>query len=134
VAWEGLGKHVGFGHIPRRFPNFNDRIPSDDWDGMYIFAGPHTVIRCYEDATTTHLPKAYIDDDGPYTDFLTRALSEIAQERQVTERFGGVGVILDDIIGEHDRCTIHGLLRIHGNHSNSSEQAVTVVGLASQAF
>jgi hypothetical protein len=113
VAWEGLWKHVGFGHISHRFPNFNDGVRSDDWRGMYIFAGPHTVLRCYEDATTTHLPKAYIDDDGPYTDFLTRALSEIAQERQVTERFGGVGVILDDIIGEHDRCTIHGLLH-HG--------------------
>jgi hypothetical protein len=77
---------------------------------MYIFAGPHTVLRCYEDATTTHLPMGYLGDDGPCTKFLTRALSEIAQERQVTERFGGVGVILDDIIGERDRCTVDGLL------------------------
>ena len=75
---------------------------------MYLFAGPHIILRCYEDATTTHLPTEYLDDDGPYTKFLTRALSEIVQERQVTEPIGFIGVILDDIIGEHDRCTING--------------------------
>jgi hypothetical protein len=82
---------------------------------MYLFAGPHILLRCYEDATYTRLPTEYIDDDGPYTDFLMRALSEIAQERQVTEpiQVGYFGVILDNIIGEHDRCTIHDFLRVH---------------------
>ena len=104
---------MGLGNMSRICPSVNDRIRSDDWDGMFLFAGPHAVLRCYEDATTTHLPKEYLDDDGPYTEFLTHALSEIARDRQVTEPFGDVGVILDDIIGEHDRCTINHFLRIH---------------------
>ena len=107
MAWEGLSTRVGLGNISHRFPSFNDQIRSDDWEGMYLFAGPHVILRCYEDATTSHLPTQYLDDDGPYTEFLTHALSEIVKERQVTEPMGCVGIILDDIIGEHDRCMIN---------------------------
>ena len=101
---------------------------------MYLFAGPHIILRCYEGATTTHLPTQYLDDDGAYTNFLTHALSEIVKERQVTEPVGFIGVILDDIIGEHDRCTTNGFLRIIVCCSNSSEQAVIVVVLVSKAL
>ena len=100
-------------NISYRFPSFNDRIFSDDWDGMYLFAGPHAVLRCYEDATYIHLPMEHLGGGDPYTKFLTHALSEIVQERQVTEPFGYVGVILDDIIGAHVRCTINGFLQVH---------------------
>ncbi|KAF8129965.1 hypothetical protein EV363DRAFT_1337116 [Boletus edulis] len=80
-----------------------------EWDGMYLFAGPHIILRCYEDATMSHLPMDYLDDDGPYTKFLEHPITQIFQERQVTEPFNGyVGVILDDIHGLHDRCTISG--------------------------
>ncbi|KAF8554851.1 hypothetical protein OG21DRAFT_1484310 [Imleria badia] len=75
-----------------------------DWDGVYLFAGPRAVLRCYEDETSTHLMTVGLDDDGPYTKFIVHALSEIVQERQVSEPGGCVGVILDDIHGEHDRC------------------------------
>ena len=55
----------------------------------------------------------HLDDDDPYPEFLTHALSEIVQERQVTEPMPGyVGIILDDLTGEHDRCMIDGSLRI----------------------
>ncbi|KAH0835520.1 hypothetical protein J3R83DRAFT_9206 [Lanmaoa asiatica] len=74
-----------------------------DWDGMFLFAGPHIILRCYEDATTTYLPTQY-PDYGPYTKFLTHALSEIIQTRCITEPLGCVGTILDDINGEGDRC------------------------------
>ena len=68
------------------------------------------LISFYAAMKMRRLPisQQYLDDDGPYTKFLTRALSEIVQERQVTEPIGFIGVILDDIIGEHDRCTING--------------------------
>ena len=85
---------------------------SDDWNGMFLFAGPHIVLRCYEDATTVHLPTAFIDDDGPYSEFIQKALSEVIKERQVTEPIGIVGVILDGINGEHDRCMFRCFLRI----------------------
>ncbi|KAF8435341.1 hypothetical protein L210DRAFT_3550884 [Boletus edulis BED1] len=82
-----------------------------EWDGMYLFAGPHIILRCYEDATMSHLPMDYLDDDGPYTKFLEHPITQIFRERQVTEPFNGyVGVILDDIHGLHDRCTISGFL------------------------
>ena len=79
---------------------------------MYLFAGPHTVLCCYEDEMYTHLPTEYLDDGGgPYMKFLTRALSKIIREHQTTEPLGSyIGVILDDIHGEHNRCTINGCL------------------------
>ncbi|KAF8129967.1 hypothetical protein EV363DRAFT_1493872 [Boletus edulis] len=77
-----------------------------NYTGLFLFAGPHAILRCYEDVTTTHLPAEYIGDDGPYTKLIDQALSEIVQERQVTVPYGyqHVGFILDDIHGEHDRC------------------------------
>ena len=126
VTAEGTGMNntrytCGSWNISYRFLGSNDRIRSDDWDGMFLFAGPHTILRCYEDAIYTHLPMEHLDDDGPYTKFLTHALSEIIKERQVTEPIGYVGIILDDIIGEHDRCTINSFLRGIVCCSNSSE-------------
>jgi hypothetical protein len=57
VAWEGLSTRVGLGIFLIDIRVLcNDHVHSDDWDGMYLFAGPHTILRCYEDATTTHLP------------------------------------------------------------------------------
>ncbi|KAF8435337.1 hypothetical protein L210DRAFT_3550868 [Boletus edulis BED1] len=72
---------------------------------MLVFAGPHAVLRGYEDATIVHLPSEHIDA-GPYTQFIEQALSEIAQERQVTVPlgYGFVGFILDNIHDEHDKC------------------------------
>jgi hypothetical protein len=57
VAWEGLSTRVGLGIFLIDFRVlFYDHVYLDDWDGMYLFAGPHIILRCYEDATTTHLP------------------------------------------------------------------------------
>lgn len=74
---------------------------------MFLFAGPHIVLRCYEDTTTSHFPTQYLDDDGPYEKFLTHPLSEIFQGRQVNDPIdiGYVGIILDSMHGAHDRCT-----------------------------
>ncbi|KAG9308025.1 hypothetical protein JVU11DRAFT_12677 [Chiua virens] len=75
-----------------------------DWNGMFLFAGPHVILRCYEDATSQHLPGGYLDDDGLYTKFLTGAFDEIAKARKLDEPIGFVGTILDNINGEDDLC------------------------------
>ncbi|KAF9243108.1 hypothetical protein BU15DRAFT_59980 [Melanogaster broomeanus] len=77
-----------------------------DWNGMYLFADPHIVLRCYEEATSAPLPTDYISDDGPYTKVLTQALSELLQQRNADQLIGFVGPILDDINGEDDRCKV----------------------------
>ncbi|KAG6371803.1 hypothetical protein JVT61DRAFT_9158 [Boletus reticuloceps] len=90
--------------IPHRSSRFN-RIYPDEHINMLVFAGPHAILRGYEDATIAHLPSECIDAD-PYTEFIEQALSEIAQERQVTVPvgYGFVGFILDNIHDGHDKC------------------------------
>ncbi|KAN0073614.1 hypothetical protein V8E55_012221 [Tylopilus felleus] len=76
--------------------------------GGTLYTCPHRVLRCFEDATSNHLPMEHLDDDGPYTKFITRSLCEITDEREVVEPIGYVGIILDEINGLHDRCTTTG--------------------------
>ena len=88
---------------------------SDGWHDIFLFAGPHIVLCCYEDATTVHFPTEFLDDEddhSPSSKFIQKALDEIIEERHVTEPTGIVGVILDDINGEHDRCMSRCFLQI----------------------
>lgn len=133
MGWEELYTRVGLEMI-HRFLRLEHRIPSGDWDGMYLFAGPHRVLRCFEDATSNHLPMEHLDDDGPYTKFITRSLCEITDEREVVEPIGYVGIILDEINGLHDRCTTTGSFIPLYAVSEPSGQAAVVVVMATGAF
>jgi hypothetical protein len=75
-----------------------------DWNGMFLFAGPHIILRCVEDVTSNHLPTEYIGDDGPYTEFIQKALSQIFEERHVTVPVGYLELILDTINGGDVQC------------------------------
>lgn len=72
---------------------------------MFLFAGPHIILRCVEDVTSNHLPTEYIGDDGPYTEFIQKALSQIFEERHVTVPVGYLELILDTINGGDVQCT-----------------------------
>ena len=118
------GASVSLGIFLTNFRVFYPGVHLGDWDGMYLFAGPYVVLRCYEDETSTHLPTEYLVDNGPYTGFLMDPVSKIIQERQVTEPGGYIGVILDDVHGEHNRCRTNGCLVVYC--PDLSEQAFIV--------
>ena len=76
----------------------------DDFRGLYLFAGPHTILRCHEECTEDYLPWKYLDDDGPYTKFLTTPLQQILQQRRYDLRLSDLNTILDSINGNHEKC------------------------------
>lgn len=74
----------------------------DDWNALYLFAGPRVILRCYEEICLDPLfAGGYLLDDGPYAGFLFKPLKEILQTRDVDI----VETILDHVNGKNDRCT-----------------------------
>ncbi|KAG9315217.1 hypothetical protein JVU11DRAFT_4347 [Chiua virens] len=90
-------------------------IDGHDWKSMLLFAGPHALLRCYEDATSEHLPTEHLTKNSVYDGFLLYPLDEIIRAGNIKkDPLGFVGTILDNINGEHDCCRHCGNSHIHG--------------------
>jgi len=85
-----------------------------DFDGLYLFAGPGCILECYKkcDAVRSEL-NGVLDDDAPYSDFITHPLQSILKERGI-QNYDFSSVILDSVNGGDDRC------RQCDNHRESS--------------
>jgi len=80
-----------------------------DFEGLYQFAGPHAILRCYEEGTADPLRALeFIGDDGPYEGFLTKPLMSVLEERKIDVYQSGTPfykTLLDRRNGEDDICT-----------------------------
>ncbi|KAG8221337.1 hypothetical protein J3R82DRAFT_1505 [Butyriboletus roseoflavus] len=74
-----------------------------DFDGLYLFAGPHILLRCYEEQSSDLLPWGYLDDEVS-ENFLLPSVESILSQRNITIPFAYVGSILDEICGATDTC------------------------------
>ncbi|KAH0829205.1 hypothetical protein J3R83DRAFT_2765 [Lanmaoa asiatica] len=75
-----------------------------DFSGLYLFAGPHIILRCYEEQSSGPLPLDYLCDDGIYEDFLLSSVEGILSQRDITIPLAFVGSILDEVCGASDIC------------------------------
>ncbi|KDQ13413.1 hypothetical protein BOTBODRAFT_111608 [Botryobasidium botryosum FD-172 SS1] len=80
-----------------------------DFEGLYQFAGPHAILRCYEEGAADPLRVwKFIGDYGPYEGFLTKPLMSILEERKFDVHQNGTPfykALLDQRNGEDDKCT-----------------------------
>lgn len=80
-------------------------IPStDDFNGLYLFAGPHIILRCHEEQSSGPLPFSYIFEDEAYEKFLLPCVKDMLSERNVDIPLAFVGSILDSVCGANDTC------------------------------
>ncbi|KAI9574080.1 hypothetical protein HD554DRAFT_2055080 [Boletus coccyginus] len=75
-----------------------------DFDGLYLFAGPHIILRCYEEQSSDPLPYSYLFDENVYERFLLPSVEDILSQRNITIPLAFVGSILDDVCGASDTC------------------------------
>ncbi|KAF8554850.1 hypothetical protein OG21DRAFT_1484309 [Imleria badia] len=104
-----LARYQASASLPKNINNLqyeNNTINhSPSREEEHLLASNASVLMSFYVVTKMRRPTIY-DHDGPYTKFLTRAFSEIIQERKVTTPSGYVGIILDDVHwhSEHQRC------------------------------
>ena len=77
---------------------------TDDFHGLYLFAGPHIILRCYEEQSSDPLPFSYLFNEEVYEDFLLPSAEGILSQRNITIPLAFMGSILDDVCGAHDTC------------------------------
>jgi hypothetical protein len=86
-------------------------ISLDDWDGLYLFAGPGFILECYKKCDTLSDEVAgYLNDDGPYSKFIMHSFESIMEERGNPERDFSK-IILDSSNGGDVRCRSAGCQR-----------------------
>jgi len=71
---------------------------------LYLFAGPHIILRCYEEQSSDPLPFSYIFNEEVYEKFLLPSVEGILSQRNITIPLAFVGSILDDVCGIYDTC------------------------------
>lgn len=77
---------------------------TDDFDAFYLCAGPHIILRCYEEQSSDPLPWVFPDDDDDFEGFLLPFVEGILSQRNITMPFAFVGSILDEICGASNTC------------------------------
>ncbi|KAF8551973.1 hypothetical protein OG21DRAFT_1466417 [Imleria badia] len=75
-----------------------------DFKGLYLFAGPYIILRCYEEQSSDPLPLSYVFDDEVYEKFLLPSVAAILSERNITIPLAFVGSILDEVRGANNTC------------------------------